>query len=130
MNSAAFKTLREAVGLSVSNVAKIAKVGERTVRYWESGRNQPPEDISQRLIEIDNQLEQGVKYTLAFVDEMLAKHGSIDEFNLLRYTDEKQLWKKHPEFKKLPVTTHAAYLARVKRALEDKGAVVNLTYSH
>ena len=130
MNSAEFKTAREAVGLSVSQVAKIANVGERTVRYWESGRNKPPADVSKKIIEIDNQLEEGVKNTILFVKEMKEKHGKIDEINLLRYTNDDELWEKHAEFKGMPVTVHAAYLGRVKRELEKQNVVVNLAYSN
>lgn len=44
MNGTEFKTLREACGLTVLDMAKLAisprtseAVGERTIRYWESG---------------------------------------------------------------------------------------------
>jgi len=130
MNSAEFKTLREAVGLSVSHVAKLAGVSERSVRYWESGRTSPPDDVSEQLTDIDAMLNDGVNNTLFFVNEMINKHDTIGEFNLVRYRDDKKLWKKHPEFKKLPVAVHAAYLARVKRALEANGDTVNIIYSH
>lgn len=129
MNSAEFKTLREAIGLSVSDVAKMASVKSRSVQYWESARSQPPDDVCDRLLEIDTQIDAGVRDALAAIEGLLNESGGADEITLMRYLDADDLWGAHPEFDGLPVTCHAAYLARVKRALETKGEVVRIVYS-
>lgn len=39
MHPAEFKTLREAVGLSISTLVNVIDVDERTLRKWESGKS-------------------------------------------------------------------------------------------
>ena len=123
MNSAEFKTLREAVGLSVSNVANLANVGERTVRYWEAGRNSPPQEISNRLSDINEMLERSANEAIKIYEEKMP-----DEVVLYRYVSDKELHKAHKGFKDLPVTVHAALLFRVKHYLNTLSVPVSIEY--
>lgn len=50
MTSAQLKALRESLGLSQQWLADQSNVQKRTVAYWESGRNQVPEDVSDIIL--------------------------------------------------------------------------------
>jgi len=123
MNPAKFKTIREAIGLSISELSDIADVQPRTVRYWESGRNTPPDDIAQQLTLIDSILDSQVNHAIAIYQEK-----KPDEVVLYRYVNCDELYKAHPEFKGLPVTTHAAMLYRALRKFEGIGVPVSIEY--
>ena len=123
MNSAKFKTLREAIGLSVTDLATIASVQPRTARYWESGRNVPPEEVSKSLVSIDVMLSHSVEQAIK-----LYQDKNPDEILLYRYVNAEELHKAHPEFKGLPVSTHAAMLYRVSKRFEEMGVPVSIEY--
>lgn len=53
MSAAEFKTLREAVGLSISTLVKVIDVDERSIRKWESGKKKMPLDVFDQVVAID-----------------------------------------------------------------------------
>ncbi len=53
MSAAEFKTLREAVGLSISTLVKVIDVDERSIRKWESGKKKVPQDVFEKVVAID-----------------------------------------------------------------------------
>lgn len=120
MTPAELKTIREAVGLSVPDLAAIAGVQERTVRYWESGRSAVPDDVAAQVEAIDRQLDYLAADAVRQVRETAAAQGGLpDAIVLVRYRESADLWHYHPGFRPLPVTTHAALLARTRAALAD-----------
>ncbi len=130
MTPAELKTNREALGLTVGWLAEQAGVGERTVRYWESGRNQVPDDVAALIGRIESQTRTMVSNALAQVDEVMrAQGGEPEAVDLRRYASDAELWRNHPGFKPLPATWHAATLARIARALESRGVTSVIEYA-
>ena len=67
---------------------------------------------------------------LAVVDEQTARQGHPPEVvRLYRYRDDAALWAARPDMAGLPVTAHAALLARVRLALLDRGQAVVIEYA-
>lgn len=130
MTPAELKTNREALGLTVGWLAEQAGVGDRTVRYWESGRNQVPDDVTALIQQIESKTRTMVTNALAQVDDVVrAQGGEPEAVDLRRYATDAELWRKHRGFKPLPATWHAAALARIARALEDRGIPAVIEYA-
>jgi len=115
MNSATLKTLREACGLSVSDLARLIPslkapgdtVKERTVQYWEKGRNAIPKDVAELVCDIDAELNKMVDLYMAALPK------GVSSTTLYRFKDVEDLWRLHPNMANLPVTCHAAMLNRI-----------------
>lgn len=110
MNSAEFKTMREAVGLSVAEAADLFCVEPRTIRHWESGRNSVPEGVASEITAIDSQLDFIVSEALRVYWEQ-----KPDEVVLYRYRDIDELIESQGNFNGWPVSVHAAMLFRAKK---------------
>jgi transcriptional regulator with XRE-family HTH domain len=120
MTPAELKTIREAIGLTVPDLAALAGVQERTVRYWESGRSAVPDDVQAQVLKIDSWLSEQAREALATVRALASDVGALPEsIHLLRYRESADLWRSQPAYKPLPVTVHAAALARTRAALAD-----------
>lgn len=125
MNGAEFKTLREACGLTVPDMAKLAisprtgePVGERTVRYWESGSVPVPDDVADMLIKLDAMLSHAADQALETWRAAVKKHGQgPDMVYLVRYRENEDLWRYRTDMKGLPATCHAALINRARLAL-------------
>ncbi len=131
MTPAELKTNREALGLPVSWLAAQAEVSERTVRYWESGRNQVPEDVVDIIEHVEAVARDFVDQALTVVAEATAEHsGPPEVIDLRRFATDAELWRQHPEVRPLPATWHAACLARIARELEARGIPAVIEYAH
>lgn len=129
MLPAELKTIREAVGLSVPDLAALAGVQERSVRYWESGRNAVPEEVAALVQSLDDRLQAMACHAVEVVRSLIAQHGAAPEsITLLRYRENADLWHYMPDFKPLPVTTHGALLARCRAALADLHVGTRIVY--
>lgn len=130
MTPAELKTLRESLGLPVQWLAEQAGVQRRSVEYWESGRSRVPDDVAERLLALDQQFAEATRQALAVVDEQTAAQGQAPRtVYLYRYRDEAALWAARPDMQGLPVTAHAALLARVRLALLASGQAVAIEYA-
>ncbi len=136
MNGAELKTLREACGLSVGDMAKMAvsprtgsPVGERTVRYWESGSVPVPEDVSDMLVKLDTQLSYAAKQALEAwrAAVQMHRHGPYMVY-LVRYREDEDLWRYRSDMKGLPATCHAALINRARIALCDVGCITKIVW--
>ena len=126
MTGAEFKTIREACGLSVQDFSKIIGVEERSIRYWESDKHTPrTNDVADALLKIDAFLEQTAHTVLQFVKSAPELPADIV---LLRYREDGDLWAAMPEWKPLPVTCHAAGIARTRAALADLHVKTRIVY--
>ncbi|OJY94409.1 MAG: hypothetical protein BGP25_05305 [Lysobacterales bacterium 63-13] len=131
MTPAELKTHREALGLTVGWLAEQARVGERTVRYWESGRNAVPEDVADLIRRIEMKTRAMVTAALDSVGQILAEEGgSPESVDLRRYASDAELWSKHPAFRPLPATWHAVTLARIARELDARGIHSVIEYAN
>lgn len=113
MTPADLKTIREAIGLTVPDLAALAGVQERSVRYWESGRTAVPADVQAQVLRIDAWLTEQAREALATVRTLAAGEA----VHLVRYREDEDLWRFQPAYRPLPVTAHAAALARTRAAL-------------
>ena len=130
MTPAELKTLRESLGLPVQWLADQAGVQRRSVEYWEAGRSRVPDDVAELLLKLDNQFAEAPRQALAVVDEQTAKQGHPPEtVRLYRYRDDAALHAARPDMDGLPVTAHAALLARVRLALLARGQAVVIEYA-
>lgn len=130
MTPAELKTLRESLGLSAQWLADRSGVLQRSVQYWEAGRSRVPDDVAELILRIDAQFAEATRQALAVVDEQTAAQGHPPEtVRLYRYRDDAELWQARPDMRGLPVTAHAALLARVRSALLARGQAVAIEYA-
>lgn len=129
MSPAELKTIRESLGLSAQWLADRAGVLQRSVQYWEAGRSRVPDDVAELILRIDAQFSEATRQALAVLDEQTEKQGRPPEaVRLYRYRNDAELWEARPDMAGLPVTAHAALLARVRLALLDRGQAVTIEY--
>lgn len=70
-----FKTVRESLNLSTRDVADMFDIrGERTVRAWEAGKAPIPDEVGDRLFEIDSGVEEAVDFV---ADEFMARGDMV-----------------------------------------------------
>lgn len=126
MTGAEFKTIREACGLSVQDFSKIIAVEERTIRYWESGKQSPRSpDVAETLLSIDRHLDASTEAVLQLVKSAPELPADIV---LLRYREDGDLWAAMPEWRPMPATCHAAGIARARAALADLHVKTRIVY--
>jgi transcriptional regulator with XRE-family HTH domain len=130
MTSAELKTMREAIGLSVPELAAFANnVQERTVRYWESGRNQVPEDVERLVMNISQLLDLRAIELAESIRELIKLDGPLEgPFVLIRYKENADLWHFEPQWKSLPTTAYGAFLTRCRVALADLDVATRIVY--
>lgn len=136
MNGAEFKTLREACGLTVPDMARLAisprtgeAVGERTIRYWESGSVPVPDDVGDMLTKLDSMLSHAAEQALEAWRAAEQAHGhGPDMVCLVRYRENADLWKYRPDMKGLPATCHAALINRARLALWGAGCATKIVW--
>ena len=129
MTPAELKTLREACGLPQSWLAHQAQVNERTVRYWESGKSSVPDDVAALISRIDAQLDTAARGVLEQAQALTTTHGAPQTITLYRYDTDAELWERRPDMAGLPVTCHAALLARARRLLSAAGFRVVIAWA-
>ena len=129
MTPAELKTLREACGLPQSWLAHQAQVNERTVRYWESGKSSVPNDVAALIARIDAQLDTAARGALDQAQALATAHGAPQEVTLYRYDTDAELWERRPDMAGLPVTCHAALLARARRLLRTADFAVVIAWA-
>mgnify|MGYP001434185880 FL=1 len=129
MTPAELKTLREACGLPQSWLAHQAQVNERTVRYWESGKSSVPDDVAALISRIDTQLDTAARGALEQAQALATAHGEPQDVTLYRYDTDAELWERRPDMAGLPVTCHAALLARARRLLSAAGFRVVIAWA-
>ncbi len=123
MHPAEFKTLREALGLSISTLVKVIDVDERTLRKWESGKKKLPQGVIDSLVAVDTLLNT----TANSLFESIQK-APQDNVVLYRFIEEEDLLNKHPELEGLPMSSYGVVLFRVRQKLLDLGIPVSIEY--
>lgn len=121
MTPAEFKTIRESLGLSAQALADILGISqERTIRRWEDGSRELPEDAAGRLLELDAEAdrmaEQGRRMCLA--------HPAAVIVTVLRYERlEDYPRAAYPHAHRI----HAAALGRLKKAAPSRVRIVSFS---
>ena len=131
MSPAELKTLRESLGLTAQWLADQSGVRLRTVQYWESGERQSvPDDVQALLRCIDAMHQRAAETAVAQVREVAKQAGALPEtIELARYRTDAELWNAHPDYRPMPVTCHAAMLARTAQALRAAGISSTIDYA-
>ena len=123
MSAAEFKTLREAAGLSISTLVKVIDVDERSIRKWESGKKNVPQDVFDQVVAID----QLITDTANAEFENVKGHAG-QSVVLYRYVDQDDLYEAFPDFDGLPIMSYAAVIYRLRQKLLDAGFSVSIEY--
>ncbi|MEH6347444.1 MAG: helix-turn-helix domain-containing protein [Bermanella sp.] len=123
MSAAEFKTLREAVGLSISTLVKVIDVDERSIRKWESGKKKVPQDVFEKVVAIDKLLTDTANEEIEKF-----KAAPTDSVVLQRFIDEDDLHEEHPEFEGLPIMSYGAMVYRLRQKYLDLGVLVTVEY--
>ncbi len=123
MSAAEFKTLREAVGLSISTLVKVIDVDERSIRKWESGKKKVPQDVFEKVVAIDKLITDTANNEIAQF-----KTAPKDAVILYRFIDEDDLHEQHPEFESLPIMSYGAMIYRLRQKYLDLGVAVTIEY--
>jgi len=130
MTPAELKTLREACGLSLPNLAALSGVQERTARYWESGQSTVPTDVADMISKLDLQLTLSANQAV----HVIADHAranpdqQLEDIVLVRYKTDADLHRFRPDMQGLPATTHAAIIYRARAALQEADIQVRIIY--
>ena len=127
MHPAEFKTLREAVGLSISTLVKVIDVDERTIRKWESGKKQPPQGVVDSLEGIEGLINKTAANIFAQHQESM-KNGGQQGVILERFIEVEDLVAAYPEFEGLPIMSFGVALFRVRQKFIDLGVPVSIIY--
>ena len=131
LNKAEFKTLREALGFSIQDVANLVQVNHRSVRRWEDAeyiQYHPPENVCRKFEQMDIDFD---KFAFAKLLEAKKNELALGEkvvIKLTRFLSNDSLWKSHPEFSGMPTTAYAAMLFRAKKLLEAHKFSVQIIY--
>jgi len=123
MHPAEFKTLREAIGLSISTLVKVIDVDERSIRKWESGKKKLPLDVIESLVGIEQMVTDTANRMFTELQQ-----DSKENVVLHRYTEEEDYLTAHPEFEGLPITTFGVVLFRLRQKFIDAGIPVSIEY--
>lgn len=127
MHPAEFKTLREAVGLSISTLVKVIDVDERTLRKWESGKKKLPQGVIDALLGIDDLLNQTAARIFTDHQESM-KNGGQQGVVLERFIEEEDLLDMYPEFEGLPMSSFGVVLFRVRQKFLELEIPVSIIY--
>lgn len=129
MTPAELKTVREACGLSLPQLATACGVQERTARYWESGSTPVPADVADLISKLDDRLTLASHQAINFiVDAARANPVRPLDIVLIRYRTDADLHHYLPDMQGLPATTHAAMLYRTRSALDGDGIPSRIIY--
>ncbi|MFQ3228665.1 helix-turn-helix domain-containing protein [Reinekea sp.] len=123
MHPAEFKTLREALGLTISTLVKVIDVDERTIRKWESGKKKLPQGVIDSLNAIDGLLNATADKLFNF-HEQDSQSGVV----LYRFIEEEDLLNEYPEFEGLPMSTFGVVLFRIRQRFIDLNIPVSIEY--
>lgn len=123
MHAAEFKTLREAIGLSISTLVKVIDVDERSIRKWESGKKTVPQDVVAQVQAIDAMINATAQDL--FIECQQAGQPSVV---LCRYIEEEELYEACPQFDGLPMSSYGVMLYRLKQKLTEAGIDATIEY--
>ena len=126
MNNAELICTREALHLTVRQLAELVWVHEHTVRDWESGNNERiPDDVADMLKKIEDVIEVTVEQIKTTFFE-----SKEDENTLAVYVSDEDYKTSIHYISELPLASlHRCLQYRAKVALERKGINVELVSS-
>ncbi|MFT6327786.1 MAG: transcriptional regulator with XRE-family HTH domain [Bermanella sp.] len=123
MHAAEFKTLREAIGLTISTLVKVIDVDERTIRKWESGKKKLPADVIESVVSIDQLLTDTANQLFTELNKPSGESVVLD-----RFIEEEDLLNAYPQFEGLPMSSYGVVLFRLRQKFIDAGVEVSIQY--
>jgi transcriptional regulator with XRE-family HTH domain len=123
MHAAEFKTLREAIGLTISTLVKVIDVDERTIRKWESGKKKLPADVIESVVSIDQLLTDTANQLFTELHKPSGESVVLD-----RFIEEEDLLNAYPQFEGLPMSSYGVVLFRLRQKFIDAGVEVSIQY--
>lgn len=129
MTPATLATLREALGLTHEEVARLAGVNPRTVRRWQSpeGDATVPNDVAEVLWGLMDWVTETVDAAVEGVEAMIEQQGHEPEvIDLTRYVDAASARRAGVT---VPHSVHTAAVAQIARELYAAGIEVAVHYS-
>lgn len=120
MTAAEFRTLRDALGLSVEACCRIFGVADRTIRRWDSGRLPVPPQVADELRAIDADYDAAAAALIRHYTDLSNQHGGAPPAGglvLLRYRTDDDLAHYHPDLRLRGTQAHGAMVDRAARAL-------------
>lgn len=123
MTPAEFKTRRQGLWLSDSDLAtRLGVADARTIRYWESGRNDIPDRAVKELLEIETLVKTAADMSISFIRNKKPKQVA-----LVRYRSEADMPGNEVANFGFPAhKLHANTLHRIMTALPD--IVIGIVY--
>ncbi|ANP27989.1 hypothetical protein DHOM_05075 [Dermabacter hominis 1368] len=129
MTPATLATLREALGLTHEDVARLAGVSPRTVRRWQSpvGDVSIPDDVAEVLWGLMEWVTDTVDSAVEGVEALIQQQGHEPEvIDLTRYVDADSAERAGVT---VPHSVHTAAVAQIARELHAAGIDVAVHYS-
>lgn len=146
MNPTELNTLRRSLWLTVEQAGQLNNISPRSWRYLEDGTRPIPQDIQDRMRSLDATAN-------AIADAAWDEYGNLTapcrpshnkpgknrpcglawhdiEAVLLRYPNDHELARAHPEMAGLPASFHAAAIDRARILLEAEGSTVRIVTYH
>lgn len=129
MTPAELKTIREACGLTLPDLAAMAGVQERTARYWESGKSAVPADVEELINRLDISLTLAANQAVHLIAEHARKNPDAQiDVVLIRYKTDDDLHRYRPDMQDLPATAHAAIIYRTRATLANADIPSRIIY--
>lgn len=129
MTPATLATLREALGLTHEDVARLTDVNPRTVRRWQSPASDSPvpDDVSEVLWNLMEWVTDTVDTAVEGVEALIEQQGHEPEIiDLTRYVDAASARRAGVT---VPHSVHTAAVAQIARELHAAGIEVAVHYS-
>ena len=129
MTPATLATLREALGLTHEEVARLAGVNARTVRRWQSVEYSwaIPDDVAELMWGLMEWVTETVDTAVEGVEAMIEQQGHEPEaIDLTRYVDAASAKRAGIT---VPHSVHTAAVAQIARELHAAGLEVAVHYS-
>lgn len=114
MTPAELRVTREMLGLTVTALALLLPIDERTIRRWESGRFAIAPQWADRIAAMAADARQAVGDTIT--------EGPAE---LVTYATDAEFWAAHPDRRPLPAAWHRAVIGRAAETLTGS----TITYS-
>lgn len=125
MNHVELKCMRESLHLTVTQLASLVNVTERTVRYWETNKFKAgvPVDVSDVLEEMNLYIDQQT-------DSIGAMFPSDDgTYELQVFLDDASYQASDHYMPQIPFASlHRCLKLRIKKAVLSRGTTINLVY--
>lgn len=129
MNSAEYKALREACGLSQEDAALFHNVGLWMLAEWERGGDDVPPTAIEELQRLDAALERAVLEAIDHVEEVRDQKPGPAVVALSRYRTKAGYDASRAGREGLLHACHDALIARTAAALRRVGAVVTIVWA-